>query len=1345
MSIIYNGGFLNPIKINPNITINVNSDNLSLLQIIDDNTTYKSRLQPHIINSDSNESFQDPMTLEIFWDEPTYTLPGAPQFIESPPDDWHPMPEIEYSEGQYGAVDVNNDRYVKTPHFIVKKDSTSQYYGKDRYDNFMTEPLSNFGWKFNWFDNFISKTTFGGGDLYASPTGLHLSFLYVKSTDNTSYLADLYHSKYSDIDGTFINPTLIESNIDIGAYGRTVSSPINNINGPVNRKTNPRFLFVPNVGLLLSSFRSNYDTLKDMTSFYIDLKISRDDGTIWNDFNLINVNFYTDTKDSTGYFMPIDEIFGPHMHWVYAENKIICLLDFKIRTDSNGGLYLSQSVINYLVSEDLGKSFKQYNIDLSKLFQPVQVLFANVPIFNYSSTIYYDHKISKFIIALFIMGASTFDYYSSYGVANNLILLTNRDINLNTWDIIINEQMSSLRLFENLSKKPWTYTLRTIDPQYNDSQNTKLLSFTGENSINYLIANGGMINRTFDATAFSYDYYADFTNNGGIYMIPNPILLPIELNYSTDSYLNQFRFSNAPWRSRKLIPGNINHRNQINNPDGQYPSTESSGIVPAQGSSLSMYQDGIIFNFNEVKNEIDELVSAGGSSNRFYLLSGTLYKNNIWMLGSDHILGSSQENRYLEYQIPTLIYRQNWSNINIKPRQNTYLTPTRYYDSTFVGWILDNSVTGQQIGVEKPPSQKKYWQVKFLREDATQTSGIMYCNLQHIMHNGFAFTGRRGCVWDSDATRGVFTHFICSLDSQFYNDITSFFHTIKIARNNDDTVFNTALYLTMGKDHIGYISQGSTYPQNYTTVYADVTREIEFLNIVNRFKNDDSTHEHISFTRYVGQNDWTLFYYNLTPAGYVMPFTGDGYCNKIMIGNMYRWPSSISGDTTNVIYFKYYSEGWSSWGMNKLIDNVMTNKYAVLPQPCLPIKQTLPKGLDVFWSGQDATCGARFLIKENTFKNSLQKLFDLRPNIGWKSEDITSVFSINIDFKYPISFNAVSMYNHNLFACRFYYGQTNNTTDLTEFLLHSQAIPVDTTDFRNIRYFGTLDNNGISIIDNKTLLINNIDFTKFYKTYFNDVIGKIFMFKDSYTNKVFTQKCVSAELLNDSSIYIQFENPQNIFGFSGFSYNFTDMTLNTTFLVLENRHLYILNKPIIARYIKIQIDSTVLNPWNILGYFNGNTQPNFDGHFKIGSLNFGLFEGTENPIENNSKFIYLSPSVNQSKYSGSQVPIIVSEYNKRLRFEGKISASIYGPSQQFNQIKTFVETIGGNRDFFFFIPRKLSIPDSVRVDTSNVYILNNYGFDKMTTDFYLVRNAGQSVFNRVGLLANFNYAFEEVI
>ena len=129
MSIIYNGGFLNPIKINSNITINVNSDILSLLQVVDDNTTYKSRLKPNIINSNINESFQDPMTLEIFWDETTYTLPGAPQFIESPPDDWHPMPEIEYSEGQYGAVDVNNDRYVKTPLFIVKKDSTSKYYG----------------------------------------------------------------------------------------------------------------------------------------------------------------------------------------------------------------------------------------------------------------------------------------------------------------------------------------------------------------------------------------------------------------------------------------------------------------------------------------------------------------------------------------------------------------------------------------------------------------------------------------------------------------------------------------------------------------------------------------------------------------------------------------------------------------------------------------------------------------------------------------------------------------------------------------------------------------------------------------------------------------------------------------------------------------------------------------------------------------------------------------------------------------------------------------------------------------------------------------------------------------
>lgn len=1332
MSIIYNGGFLNPIKINSNITINVNSDILSLLQVVDDNTTYKSRLKPNIINSNINESFQDPMTLEIFWDETTYTLPGAPQFIESPPDDWHPMPEIEYSEGQYGAVDVNNDRYVKTPHFIVKKDSTSKYYGKDRYDNFMTEPLSNFGWKFNWFDNFTSKTTFGGGDLYASPTGLHLSFLYVKSTDNTSYLADLYHSKYSDVDGTFINPTLIESNIDVGAYGRTVSSPINNINGPVNRKTNPRFLFVPNVGLLLSSFRSNYDTLKDTTSFYIDLKISRDDGTIWNDFNMINVNFYTDTKDSTGYFMPIDEIFGPHMHWVYAENKIICLLDFKISINS-GGSFLTQSIINYLVSEDLGKSFKQYNIDLSKLFQPVQVLFANIPIFNYSSTIYYDYKISKFIIALFITGASTFDYYSSYGIANNLILLTNRDINLNTWDIIINEQMSSLRLFENLSKKPWTYTLRTINPQYNDSQNTKLLSFTGENSINYLIANGGMINRTFDATAFSYDYYADFTNNGGIYMIPNPILLPIELNYSTDSYLNQFRFSNAPWRSRKLIPGNINHRNQINNPDGQYPPTESSGIVPAQGSSLSMYQDGIIFNFNETKNQNDELVSAGGSSNRFYILSGTLYKNNIWMLGSDHVLGPSQENRYLEYQIPTLIYRPEWSNVNIKARKNIYFTPTRYYDSTFVGWRLYNP--SGNVSIEYLQNQGKHWQAKFL----STTSGFSIA-LQHLQDPVDQFLGRRGSFWDADSTRGTFQHFICSLDSRFQNNNPICrVSELVLSTGNDSGSNMSDLFVNLNKDTLsatGY--NGGVFSSSTSPI--DGSRDIEILNIINRFKNTDSSHEHFCFAKYCENTDWTLFYYDVIPCGSFV--SADGYKNRTQFGNIYN---STGGDGTSVVYFKYYSEGWSSWGMNKLIDNVMTNKYAVLPQPCLPVKQTLPKGLEVFWSGQDATCGARFLIKENTFKNSLQKLFDLRPNIGWKSEDITSTFSINIDFKYPISFNAISMYNHNLFACKFYYGQTNNTTDLTEFLLHSQAIPVDTTDFRNIRYFGTLDNNGISIIDNKTLLINNIDFTKFYKTYFNDVIGKIFMFKDSYTNKVFTQKCVSAELLNDSSIYIQFENPQNIFGFSGFSYNFTDMTLNTTFLVLENRHLYILNKPIIARYIKIQVDSTVLNPWNILGYFNGNTQPNFDGHFKIGSLNFGLFEGTENPIENNSKFIYLSPSVNQSKYSGSQVPIIVSEYNKRLRFEGKISASIYGPSQQFNQIKTFVETIGGNRDFFFFIPRKLSIPDSVRVDTSNVYILNNYGFDKMTTDFYLVRNAGQSVFNRVGLLANFNYAFEEVI
>jgi hypothetical protein len=1342
MTLLFNGGFLKPF--NPQggytITSNIKSDSASVYAISEQGKTkVQSKLVPKIedVDSTSSLSVSDPTTVEIFLDSTTRVLPASPGFIESSPDDYHPFPAIEYTESRFAGF---GDYIPRTPHFVVKPDSTSQYYGKDRYDNFMTEALTSFGDKFRWFGSDLNtlRTTFNGGSLGVTQGGLHMAFTYLKAPDMTYYGADLYYSKYSDADGTFKNPVLLESNLD---YGDWYQEPFPSlVVKPFNRKTNPRFINVQNTGLFLATLRTSYNVSKDATDYYLDLKLSRDDGTTWSDYSRTPFQFYIeDPNFSGGSKVTVYEQHSTQMHWAYAENKMVCLFEFRNAT-TFGADGLDR--INIAVSNDLGRSFQQFNIDLNKVIGKLFANTTNTAVYYAPGTLYYDPKISRFVI---VVGVNITKYTSPYSIGSGFVLLVNRGNDLNIWDPVIIQNTSDSPAFKYSGTTDYNFCLSHLSNryQYNQPVGSRIISCVDENNICWTVMHGGLSYKKTNNAAF--DSYADYSGNNSAVAGDlnfawhcNPYLVSFELTPSTDSNLNQFRFSNIPWRARKFSGRGTSHNN-TNNTVGLY------------GATISAFYDAIINNNNELQNANYPTGSdLAPYRNRTFIHSMVSYKNNLWMLAGEHVnLPSAyiQENRSMTFQIPMLITRPTWSNVNIKPRKIHYFTPARYWDNSFFGWEQLTTTSGQQISLSLPPNGRKYYEMKFQRESAIDALAPR-CGLYHY-GGAAAFVGRRGAMWDADSTRGVFAHFICSNDAGlFTSDITSMVHAVSISPSPGSGVNMSTIQTWVGKNFIAIQSSGSTTSNKYQVFPGiDTTRNMEFLVIANRFKSFDTTHEHRMFFKYEGAKDWTFMYFTLLTSGSSLVFS-----HGIAMGNLMRWPTVVAGDATNCIFFKYHSEGWSAKGMTDYyptgVSGVLTpsadNKIAVLPQPCLHAKTFLPKDIQITWSGQDATCGTVFNLKKAEYKNTPEKMLDFRPNIGFKSLDGTTPYSLLIDFGQPMVFDSVALYNHNLMTAKFSYSQINPSSDLTQFLVHWNANLVDATDYRTRNVFPADTPTHMSIVDSNTLLVYNQDFLKYVQN--NNVIGQIFQFNDSVFTKRIVKKCMSAEVLNDSSVYLQFQIPTSDLWLVGGTNNFNLMNfVGGQFCVLKEKHFYVLNKTITARWIKIEdvvVNSDESAFKSYRSTFDGTHQSNFDGNFQIGSLHFGMFQQTENPVQNNFKTTLISPSSLEAKFAGAPVSVQVAQQSYN-RFNVEFQSAYDGNGEQADQIRQFVKYIGGNRDPFYFTPRQLTSWDGLR---HSVYSDTSvYGFKSYTTDFYFVRLLNNPQFKQNGNLVSLSLSMEEVI
>lgn len=1405
MGIIFNGGFMKPMNLFPGtISCSVRSDVDHQVKIIDDNTTYLSKLFPTITQVDSTTNLIDPMELRIFWDQTTQAFPGKPTFIESPPDDYHPAPAIEFSEN---ILDLG----LKTPHFIVKKDSTSQYYGKDRYDNFLIEPLRNFGNQFTWFNNdrnpHSSFNTFNGGDICSTPNGLHLAFMYLKAEDATMYLADLYHSKYSDIDGTFQNPTLIESNINVA--GRAAVGPLVGA-GPnpyfINIRSDPKFLYIPNTGLLLGYLAPRYNYSKDSTEYFINLKISKDDGSSWSFFNELKITPFTNEKELTtdpkqlNRSLSLIEQANPQFGMIYAENKIVVHLDFSVDFNPTSTM---KSKLNLFYSTDLGKSFKFIKTEfgnIEKTLRPSSAL---------ATTMYYDPKISKFFIVNILQIEEPGVTVLNYGV----LILANRDSKLDLWDIVYTENLGSqgAQLFTNKTDQPWQ--LKTSGYKQQNNNVPRMNSFVDENGLCNLIINGSMNYRKSPTTvARAFDDFADYSGDGNKdkwSFISNPLMVPLELNFATDSYLGQFTNSSVPWRARKLSAGNVGHKNNADN----------GTVSVLSGASISLFQDGITFAYDEIQPK--DVVNP---DNRFSIHRMVNYKNDRWALGTDTIIGAPQENRNIVYQIPCILNRPSWSNMNFKPRKICYFNPTRYYDSTFRGWVdagYGKVITGSERYIEYPTpiksiltdnplsnsattvnvvstsvfpaapnfilldseiikytgttgtsftgctrgvsgtiavehlkntivyvSVKKYWEAKFFRTDNNSGFGS---GLAHYNADETQFKGIRGSTWDMDSTRGAACHFICSLDSGFYKDITSMVHMLSVPDVARTQTNKSILSTFLGKDFIGFRSSGSLATNAWATRSIDSTRDIEVIVIVSKNNDFADTHDHRAYVKYKdnypgagtliasNNSDWTFMYYTSLSTG--SAFNGNA---GVAFGNLLRWPTLLSLDATNVVYFKYHAESWSAYEMHHQTElSGSDNLLAVLPQPCTPVSTHLPNGIQVAWNGQDATANATFKIRQSDFKNSATKILDLRPNIFWRSMDGSATLSIDIDFGKSINFDTVSLYKHNIYGSRFFYGQENNTTDMTAFLYHEQFLPLDSSTFVSFADYET------SVVDSDTLLIYSGEFTRYVKTIGDDIIGKSFQFYNDTLNQYFIKKCKYFELLDDASTYIQFENPIGNNYVAGINRNFnTVVFVGAIVQILEDKHMYVLPRSITARYIRMDIENIITPFWGIKsGIFTNYGEVNFDGFFKVGCLSFGTFQFNENPIQNNFKTKYMSPNIIQPKAAGGGVSIQISDVIKKNSFSTEITASEYGRGSQFEQIENFIKDIGVGRDVFYFTPRKLIYPDGQTYPyfMNDVTVRTSHGFNYLATDFYMVKMTGNPSIRRNGNLASLSLQLEEVI
>lgn len=1306
----FNGGFMKPysdyVKL---VDSNKPSDVFNKYSVRDDNTFFNSRLKP-VITNNKNVRFSSDTTndrLVIFYDATTQSMPAVPHFVDPTADDFHFIEDnagiFLRVEGSVTPPDVfvpRNNRQLRNPHFVFKEGATGKYLGRDRYDNYMTEVLRDFGGKFTWYegsrDTHTSYKTFASGDVFSDDENLHLAFMYLESMDATNYSPSLWYSRMSNTDGTFENPSLIEPFCLMNDDKRIIHHV-------------PRFTKIDGLGLILSYISGG----RNSSEFYCNLKISRDDGTNWSDYSEFKIPWFVSATTSH-----VDPYTPINMSVSYAENKLVYYFGFCQNYQSDNPTRNG----NIVYSEDMGRTFVSAEVDFATSVQKI----LSTRIFSIQdSCMYYDQKNSRFIVASMVRLTPSADNYSP----TVLMIFANYGQNLKKWDLVITE---------NMGHEDVVYTGGGIYGVYKDvavslsdhvalgdpipSRHNAMIPFVDKNRVTNLIMNGAI-----KESNFARNQGIDYDITGQFDWIPNPILVPIEIQPSTDQYLNQFQFSNYPMRARKIYqPPEI---------------TITPSYKDIVNPYLSIHYDSIINNFNECKPTNDTTARNWQyPRNTFSVMAATEHKNGYFMLGVQNIQSipaNILSDSYINYNIPVLIYRPNWSNVNIKPRQLVYFTPARYYDSTFVGWNAETSVSGQEIRTLF--HTKKYFETMFMRTEGSPPSGYR-CGLSHVSTD-IADQARRGAMWNADATRGVFAHFICSLDSKFYIDATSMVHFIGIGEDIGSASNGSGLQTFLGKDFIGVRSSGSVATDMFMTFPGwDTTRNIEFLTVVNRFRTLDSSHEHRLWARYENNRDWTMLYYNILTSGIAAPVTSPG----IKIGNLWRWPTSITGDATNIVFFKYHAEGWSAFEMMRQISDQETYQKPIAcnPTQCLPFEQTLPNGLKIAWAGQDATAQSQFEIFKIEQKYSPKKMLDMRPSLGWRSIDTTNPTTVTIDFGREINFNSLALYKHNLYYATFSYAPGSNTnpalSDFTRFLLHSTEeqhfFTSDSTEFG----ITSDDPTNMYIVNRNTMILYDQNILKYIK-FHPDIVGKkIKLGNNDGVNHEWVARVIACQWFeNDSSCMLQFENPtHNYFTDIGRYLDQLNLSSSINFAIVEDRHFFKLTQVYRARYLKIDM---TLSP----SYSRQLYDPTFEGYFKIGLLGLGMYQENENPIENGIEITELSPTITQGKISGSGVPIQVSNDNNRHRFQLQYSASKTGFQEQFGQLQNFYKDTGNGREMFFFIPKKLYPQNYTQMSYGDMS--NSYGYEKMTREFYFVRyDSNTQQQTRRGMLGNISVVLEEV-
>lgn len=1339
MSVTFNGGFLKPADIRDAKIMGYTGptvDEVAVYGVEDQGQSSRSQLQPVFLGDDSSSFIRDRMELTLYYDQTTLVFPAKGQFIEGSSNDFHQLQETGYNEGLSG---LNfSSRSVKNPHFIVRPDTTSEFLGKDRYDNFVVDPFPTFGQFTYWSSTQNTQTTFNGGDLYSDGRNLHLGFMYLKARDHTQYLADLYYSRYSKYDGTFGRLSLLESDIDVAGTANQLSTLV------MNTKVNPRFVDVPGLGLLLASFRKSFSTGRDTSQYFVDFKLSRDDGTSWGDFTKINLSLFTEVRDSLKNNLPMSEVVSPQMNWQFAEGKLVGLINFKTRIDGNSTTSQLTCRGNILVSDDLGKTFRQVGLDLSKVGRPS--IFSSSPIITDDICMFYDQKNSKFFVCMMMSQQG-----SSINAAGNLVVLANRDSRLVNWDVVYTENLTGTGTQSIFSASDPSKRFQLMLRSFRDTTNllnghtSGMIPFVNDDKVSYLIMNAGeMFSPSVNVAApLPYDEYADYTGSSlqqfRTFWIQNPIMVPLELMPSTDSYLGQYKAADSPWRARKLTEtGNIGRRN----------SGASLGVAPNVGSAINMLMDGVAYE----NAEIDPVnFSFRYPRPRFNVLSCVSFDGDIFMLAADMVMGVMNGVRSIEYQIPAIIHRPKWSNASIKARKTSYLSPVRHYDSTYRGWTRGTAAVGEQILTECPPLTKKNWEIKFARSDQTQFASTNCC-LEHLT-TSTAFQGRRGAMWDADSTRGAFAHFTCSLDSQFYRDTTNMVHFFSIPSVAGGVASKSTLQTFLGKDHVGFRSSGSAETNFYQTLKMDATRNIEFLVVVNRFRSLDTTHEHRAYMRYEGASDWTFAYFALCAVG-----NGFSTFAGVRLGNIWRWPSVISAsDRTSVVYFKQHSEGWSALEMHRQyppgVSGVLTpssdNRNNVGPVHCSPIVNHLPRGFRVGWAGQDSTSGASFFLKKTSSGNSVANVLDPSPQRMFATKRVESnqYVSILVDLGRPVEFDTIALYDYNMGVTVDVYGSLDNTSAMSLLPIlsvTSESIAANDINFLTVGEFDTnndplfkmrnLDQfvvdpgapyGGPDVFPDKhTAIIHkrppvspyngsaNQKIFEYIERLGGNVVGEPFRFFDDSEGFSFERRCSSCKLRADATSYqLTFDMPEKPWPAGGPSENL--LYLNSGGILADQvyqgarRLLVSRASKMVARYLGFSFVTSVRN-YNYTPY---------ESRYFLKNLAIGNFEDFEVPIENGMRQTVVSPATLEQKLAGGRVSVLDNINNKRQRFEITLQLNRSGQYEPFGQIESLVKNLGITRDAFYFCPHRF-------IDSDNPAAIDRLRINRITKFVYLVRLAG---------------------